>query len=133
MSERAATASTAAVAAPMSAKAAAQADRLAARSLDAAGHAAMRGDWRGCADSYLGAYRKASPSWERRYITWSGFTSVLREGNLEILADDIAVVEGVADDEMAPSLHRVQVLQYIHTCAHTRTPTYTKVLRMPPG
>ena len=76
--------------------------------LRAAGEAAMRQDWRGCADSYLRAYLISTPQWPLRYNTWSGFSSVLREGNVEVTRDDYQALWSVADDIDAPLLNRVQ-------------------------
>ena len=54
-------------------------DNSAAQNLQAAGEAAVAGDWRECADRYLAAYLRCQESWPSWYITWSGYTSVLRE------------------------------------------------------
>jgi len=83
-------------------------DHAAMKSIDAAGNAAMRNDWRLCADSYLAAYRTCSDTWDRWYISWSGYTSVLREGNVDVIESDLQALEEVANNERAPMHHRVQ-------------------------
>ena len=81
---------------------------LAQRYLGTAGNAAMSGNWRLCADSYLAAYWACTDDWEYRYICWSGYTSVLREGNIQVAASDVQLLDEVASDSRAPSHHRVQ-------------------------
>ena len=81
---------------------------LAQRYLGTAGNAAMSGNWRLCADSYLAAYWACTDDWEYRYICWSGYTSVLREGNIQVAASDVQLLDEVASDSSAPSHHRVQ-------------------------
>ena len=81
---------------------------LAQRYLGTAGNAAVSGNWRLCADSYLAAYWACTDDWEYRYICWSGFTSVLREGNVQVAASDVQLLDEVASDSSAPSHHRVQ-------------------------
>ena len=81
---------------------------LAQRYLGTAGNAAMSGNWRLCAASYLAAYWACTDDWEYRYICWSGYTSVLREGNIQVAASDVQLLDEVASDSSAPSHHRVQ-------------------------
>ena len=80
----------------------------AGKHLESAGTSAMKGMWRACADHYLTAYRVCTPGWDRRYITWSGYTSVLREGSVRVGDQDLLVLRTVAADKSAPALHRVQ-------------------------
>ena len=61
----------------------------AGKHLESAGTSAMKGMWRACADHYLTAYRVCTPGWDRRYITWSGYTSVLREGSVRVGDQDL--------------------------------------------
>ena len=82
----------------------ARADQL----LAAAGDAAVKGNWRLCANNYLAAFTGSSPQWSLRYNCWSGYASVLREGNVQVVPEDRSALRSVADDVAAPALHRVQ-------------------------
>lgn len=83
-------------------------DGVADSQLRAAGEAAQREDWRACADSYLQAYLSSTRQWSLRYNTWSGFSSVLREGNAQIMQNDYQALWSVAEDVDEPLVHRVQ-------------------------
>ena len=81
------------------------------------GAAAQAGDWRRCADAYLDAYYTSTKTWEYRQNVWSGYTSVLREGNTPVLDSDFDTLSGVANDEGAHIYDRVQAH---FTLGHTR-------------
>ena len=104
--------------------------------LRSAGEAATRGDWRACADNYLAAYRSCREAWPLRYNCWSGFTSVLREGNLPLAPGDWAALWSVAEDSEAPALDRVQSLFTIgfvsnmHQDASTSRRGYEEAMRL---
>ena len=86
----------------------AELDRIADAFLAAAGQAAMKDDWRACADNYLRAYKGCSSSWTLKYNVWSGFCSLLREGNMRVEPEDMKELKLIADDVNAPTLHRIQ-------------------------
>ena len=71
-----------------------------------AGRSAARGDWRGCADSYLAAYQGSSRRWTCKYNCWSGYTSVLAEDRFAPTDADVRALKRVADDDAAPTLDR---------------------------
>lgn len=96
-------------------------DRRADASLQEVGAAAQRGDWSAVARAYADAFFGSSASWPYRYNCWSGFTSVLREGNLEVTAEHMRLLHGVAHDAAAPSLHRVQAHFSIGFISHSRS------------
>ena len=77
-------------------------------SLLAAGTSAMANDWRGCADAYLAAYQTSSSTWQLRANSWSGYSSVLREGNTPVLPRDLEALRTVGADVRTPLLDRVQ-------------------------
>lgn len=92
-------------------------NRMADEMMTDVGAYARAGEWRRCADAYLDAYYTSSETWEYRQNVWSGYTSVLREGNMRVLESDFETLAAVANDGAAHIYDRVQAH---FTLGHTR-------------
>eukprot|EP00931_Biecheleriopsis_adriatica_P077374 TRINITY_DN50958_c0_g1_i1.p1 TRINITY_DN50958_c0_g1~~TRINITY_DN50958_c0_g1_i1.p1 ORF type:complete len:667 (-),score=93.42 TRINITY_DN50958_c0_g1_i1:153-2099(-) len=74
----------------------------------AASEAAMRGDWRRCADFYRQGYTKSDRDGQLRYNCISGFTSVLKERHFKASDDDLQFLQSLVKDETASPMCRAQ-------------------------